>query len=40
MKKSIEGITRIPEERADFNYEFLINGIKELNEEIEKTRER
>ncbi len=35
-EKKYEGITRIPEERADFNYEFLINGIKELNEEIEK----
>ena len=35
-EKKYEGITRMPEERADFNYEFLINGIKELNEEIEK----
>lgn len=35
-EEKYEGITRIPEERADFNYEFLINGIKELNEEIEK----
>jgi len=31
-----EGITRVPEERADFNYEYLVNGIKTLNEEIEK----
>jgi UDPglucose 6-dehydrogenase len=35
-EEKYEGITRIPDERADFNYEFLINGIKELNEEIEK----
>ena len=31
-----EGITRIPEERADFNYDYLVKGIKDLNEEIEK----
>ena len=31
-----EGITRIPSERADFNYEYLVKGIKDLNEEIEK----
>ena len=31
-----EGITKIPKERADFNYEYLIKGIKDLNEEIEK----
>ena len=35
-EEKYEGITRIPKERADFNYEFLVNGIKELNEEIEK----
>jgi UDP-N-acetyl-D-mannosaminuronic acid dehydrogenase len=35
-EEKYEGITRIPEERADFNYEYLVNGIKELNEEIEK----
>jgi UDPglucose 6-dehydrogenase len=34
--KKYEGTTRIPEERADFNYDYLVNGIKELNEEIEK----
>jgi len=31
-----EGITRIPEERVDFNYEYLKSGIKVLSEEIEK----
>jgi len=35
-EEKYEGITRIPKERADFNYEYLINGIKELNDEIEK----
>jgi len=34
--KKYEGIERIPKERKDFNYEYLINGIKDLNEEIEK----
>jgi len=31
-----EGTTRIPKEKADFNYDYLVNGIKELNEKIEK----
>ena len=31
-----EGITRIPEERADFDYSFLKNGVKTLSDEIEK----
>ena len=35
-EEKYEGITRIPDDRKDFNYEYLINGIKELNEEIEK----
>jgi len=35
-EEKYEGITRVPEERADFNYEYLVNGIKKLNEEIEK----
>ena len=35
-EEKYEGTTRIPDERADFNYEYLINGIKELNQEIEK----
>mgnify|MGYP003140170042 CR=1 FL=1 len=35
-EEKYEGITRIPEERKDFNYEYLKKGIKELNEEIEK----
>ena len=35
-EEKYEGITRIPNDRKDFNYEYLIKGIKELNEEIEK----
>lgn len=31
-----EGSTRIPKERKDFDYSFLINGIKELNAIIEE----
>ena len=31
-----EGITRIPNERKDFNYDFLKNGVKDLSDEIEK----
>ena len=34
-----EGITRIPEERIDFNYEYLKQGIKALSDEIEKQAE-
>ena len=35
-EKKYEGITRIPKEKADFNYDYLVKGIKDLNEEIEK----
>lgn len=31
-----EGVTRIPEDRVDFNYSYLKNGIKQLADEIEK----
>lgn len=31
-----EGITRIPDDRVDFNYEWLVNGLKKLSDEIEK----
>tara|TARA_Y100000356_G_scaffold130332_1_gene132476 strand:- start:2708 stop:3964 length:1257 start_codon:yes stop_codon:yes gene_type:complete len=31
-----EGVTRIPDERADFDYTYLKNGLKELSDEIEK----
>ena len=31
-----EGITRIPEERKDFDYTFLKSGLKDLSDEIEK----
>lgn len=31
-----EGITRIPEERVDFNYEWLVSGMKNLSDEIKK----
>jgi len=32
-----EGITRIPEERVDFDYSYLIEACKQLNDAIEKT---
>ena len=35
-EKLYEGITRIPEDRIDFNYEWLKRGIKTLSDEIEK----
>ena len=35
-EEKYEGITRIPKEKADFNYDYLVKGIKDLNEEIEK----
>ena len=35
-EEKYEGITRIPKERADFNYEYLIKGMKDLSNEIEK----
>ena len=31
-----EGVTRIPDERADFDYTYLKNGLKELSDEIER----
>ena len=31
-----EGVTRIPSERADFDYTYLIKGVKNLSNEIEK----
>ena len=34
-----EGITRIPEERADFDYKYLKEGLMNLSEEIEKNGE-
>jgi len=35
-EEKYEGITRIPEERKDFNYEYLKKGVKDLSDEIEK----
>ena len=35
-EEKYEGVTRIPKERADFNYKFLIKGMKDLSNEIEK----
>ena len=35
-EEKYEGITRIPKEKADFNYDYLVKGVKDLNEEIEK----
>lgn len=34
--KMYEGITRIPDKRVDFNYDYLKSGIKDLSLEIEK----
>ena len=31
-----EGVTRIPDERVDFDYSYLISGMKKLSDEIEK----
>ena len=31
-----EGVTRIPEKRVDFDYTYLISGMKKLSDEIEK----
>ena len=38
-EEKYEGITRIPKERADFNYQYLINGMKELSDQVEKNGE-
>ncbi len=35
-EEKYEGVTRIPSERADFDYTYLINGVKNLSDEIEK----
>jgi len=35
-QEQYEGITRIPDERADFDYTFLKNGLSSLSQEIEK----
>ena len=35
-EEKYEGITRIPKERADFNYKYLIDGMKQLSAEIKK----
>ena len=35
-EEKYEGVTRIPKERADFNYQYLIDGMKQLSAEIEK----
>ena len=35
-EEKYEGVTRIPDERKDFNYEYLKAGIKDLSDEIEK----
>ena len=37
-EEKYEGITRIPKQRADFNYQYLIDGMKQLSEEIDKNR--
>ena len=35
-EEKYEGITRIPQERADFDYSYLISGMKALNASVEK----
>ena len=35
-EEKYEGITRIPKERKDFDYEYLKKGVKDLSDEIEK----
>jgi UDPglucose 6-dehydrogenase len=35
-EEKYEGITRIPRERADFNYQYLINGMKSLSKVVDK----
>ena len=35
-EEKYEGITRIPKDRADFNYQFLIDGMKNLSDAIDK----
>jgi len=35
-EEKYEGITRIPKERADFDYQFLIDGMKNLSASIDK----
>ena len=34
-----EGVTRIPDKRVDFDYSYLVSGIKNLSDEIEKQKE-
>ena len=34
-----EGVTRIPEKRVDFDYKYLIDGMKVLSDEIEKLKQ-
>ena len=34
-----EGVTRIPSERSDFDYTYLIRGVKNLSDEIEKQKQ-
>jgi UDPglucose 6-dehydrogenase len=34
-----EGVTRLPEHRVDFNYDWLKDGLKKLSDEIEKQKE-
>jgi UDPglucose 6-dehydrogenase len=38
-EKLYEGITRIPETRVDFNYEYLVDAIKNISQEVDKNNE-
>ena len=39
-EEKFEGVTKIPKERKDFNYKFLINGFKNLSLEINKQKKK
>jgi UDPglucose 6-dehydrogenase len=38
-EKLYEGITRIPETRVDFNYEYLVDAVKNISQEVDKNNE-
>ena len=39
-EKKFEGVTKIPKERRDFNYKYLIKGFKDLSVEIDKHKKK
>jgi UDPglucose 6-dehydrogenase len=38
-EKLYEGITRIPETRVDFNYEYLVDAVRNISQEVDKNNE-